>query len=34
VHDTVKDLGGDVNAVAHGDLGGATFLVELPILGV
>ena len=34
VHDTVKDLGGEVSAVAHGELGGATFRVELPILGI
>lgn len=33
VRDTVEDLGGMVSALAHGDLGGATFLVELPILG-
>jgi len=33
VHDTVQDLGGSVRAVAHGGLGGATFIVELPILG-
>jgi C4-dicarboxylate-specific signal transduction histidine kinase len=33
VHDTVQDLGGSVRAVAHGELGGATFIVELPILG-
>jgi signal transduction histidine kinase len=33
VRDTVEDLGGAVKALAHGDLGGATFLVELPILG-
>lgn len=33
VHDAVKDLGGTVKAQAHGDLGGACFTVELPILG-
>lgn len=33
VHDAVKDLGGTVKAQAHGDLGGAAFTVELPILG-
>ncbi|HEV3481236.1 MAG TPA: sensor histidine kinase [Candidatus Acidoferrales bacterium] len=33
VHDAVKDLGGTVKAQAHGDLGGASFMVELPILG-
>jgi signal transduction histidine kinase len=34
VHDAVKDLGGTVKAVAHGILGGASFTVELPILGI
>jgi len=33
VHDTVHDLGGSVTAVAQGELGGATFIAELPILG-
>ena len=33
VHDTVEDLGGSVKAFPHGELGGATFLVEIPILG-
>ena len=33
VHDAVKDLGGTVQAQAHGDFGGACFTVELPILG-
>jgi len=33
VRDTVHDLGGKVSAQAHGALGGATFVVELPILG-
>lgn len=33
VHDAVKDLGGTVQAIAHGELGGATFLVGFPILG-
>lgn len=33
VHDAVNDLGGTVKAQAHGDLGGACFTVELPILG-
>ena len=32
--DTVKDLGGHVDAVEHGELGGAEFIIELPILGV
>lgn len=34
VKDTVTDLGGSVSAVAHGDLGGATFSVQLVVLGV
>ena len=34
VRDAVKDLGGDVDAVESGDLGGAVITVELPILGV
>jgi signal transduction histidine kinase len=34
VRDAVADLGGSVDAVRHGELGGATFSVELPILGV
>lgn len=34
VRDAVADLGGSVDAVAHGALGGAEFIVELPILGV
>ena len=34
VRDTVADLGGKAEAVAHGDLGGATFIVRLPILEV
>jgi C4-dicarboxylate-specific signal transduction histidine kinase len=33
VHDTVTDLGGSVTAIAHGDLGGATFSIDLPVLG-
>ena len=33
VRDAVHDLGGQVSAQAHGALGGATFVVELPILG-
>jgi len=33
VHDAVKDLGGNVEAIAHGELGGASFLLELPVLG-
>lgn len=34
VHDAVKDLGGSVDAVEHGQLGGADIIVNLPILGV
>jgi C4-dicarboxylate-specific signal transduction histidine kinase len=34
VRDAVRDLGGEVDAAANGDLGGAQFTVELPILGV
>ncbi|WP_419552634.1 sensor histidine kinase [Candidatus Poriferisodalis sp.] len=34
VRDTVTDLGGTAEAVANGDLGGATFLIRLPILRV
>ncbi len=34
VRDAVADLGGSVNAVSHGRLGGAEFQFELPILGV
>lgn len=33
VRDTVRDLGGEVSADAHGFLGGAEFRVVLPILG-
>jgi signal transduction histidine kinase len=33
VKDTVLDLSGDAHAVAHGALGGAEILVELPIIG-
>jgi signal transduction histidine kinase len=33
VRDTVRDLGGTVSASAHGHLGGAEFLIDLPILG-
>lgn len=34
VRDAVKDLGGKVDAIERGDLGGAVITVELPILGV
>lgn len=33
VRDSVKDLGGSVDAVSHGELGGAEFTIKLPILG-
>ena len=33
VRDAVKDLGGTVEAVENGPLGGAAIFVELPILG-
>jgi signal transduction histidine kinase len=33
VRDAVQDLGGSVQAVAHSSLGGAEFVVEIPILG-
>jgi len=33
VHDSVRDLGGNVDVLAKGALGGAEFIVELPILG-
>jgi C4-dicarboxylate-specific signal transduction histidine kinase len=34
VKDSVSDLGGAVEAVAHGPLGGAEFIIHLPIIGV
>lgn len=34
VRDAVSDLGGEVHAKAHGDLGGATFVVQLEPIGV
>jgi signal transduction histidine kinase len=34
VRDAVTDLGGTVDAIEHGELGGAEFVIELPILGV
>jgi len=34
VHDAVKDLGGQVSAIDNGELGGAEFHVELPIIGI
>lgn len=34
IKDAVVDLGGNVTAVEQGELGGAEFIVELPILGV
>ena len=33
VRDSVADLGGSVNAVAHSDLGGAEIVIHLPIIG-
>ncbi len=33
VRDAVADLGGTIDAVEHGELGGAEFVIELPILG-
>lgn len=33
VHDSVRDLGGSVDVLSKGALGGAEFIVELPILG-
>lgn len=33
VRDAVADLGGEVDAIANGDLGGAEFTVSLPLLG-
>jgi C4-dicarboxylate-specific signal transduction histidine kinase len=32
VRDTIRDLGGKTDAIEHGALGGAEFIVELPIL--
>jgi C4-dicarboxylate-specific signal transduction histidine kinase len=34
VRDTVRDLGGSVDALASGSLGGAEIIIYLPILGV
>lgn len=34
VRDAVADLGGTIDAIEHGELGGAEFIIELPILGV
>ena len=34
VYDAVKDLDGEVDAVEHGDLGGAKIIIKLPILGL
>lgn len=34
VRDTVADLGGTAEAIANGELGGATFVVRLPILRI
>ena len=32
VRDTVIDLGGEAHALAHGELGGAEFVIELPLV--
>jgi len=32
VKDTITDLGGDIYAIANGELGGAEFVIELPLL--
>ncbi len=32
VQDAIKDLGGEVDVVEHGELGGAEFIVQLPLL--
>ena len=34
VRDAVKDLGGEVDAIEHSELGGAELVIDLPILGV
>lgn len=34
VRDTLEDLGGEAETIAHGELGGATFIIRLGILGV
>lgn len=33
VRDVVTDLGGTVSAITHGELGGAEFIVKLPLIG-
>lgn len=33
VRDTVADLGGEARAIAQGELGGAEFIIELPLAG-
>jgi C4-dicarboxylate-specific signal transduction histidine kinase len=33
VRDTVRDLGGDVDATEHGSLGGAEIIIRIPVLG-
>ncbi len=33
VRDTVRDMGGEVDVIPHGKLGGAEFVITLPILG-
>ena len=34
VRDSVTDLGGQVHAIAKGELGGAEIVVALPLMGV
>ena len=34
VHDTVKDLAGEVDVIEKCEIGGAEFIIELPIIGV
>lgn len=33
VRDSLADLGGDIRAEAHGELGGATFIAAIPLIG-
>lgn len=34
VHDTVKDLAGEVDVIEKCEIGGAEFIIELPVIGV
>jgi len=34
VHDTVKDLAGEVDVIEKGEIDGAEFIIELPIIGI